>query len=298
MNPSGWRALAASVLLHAALLGLVVPLLSRLPDVKPGFGEPQPTPGVGTGKAGILAVDLVGGPPGLVDGLPGDGLPKHENQELVRRAASSRSPALPETDRSPPGPQTAPGAESAPATQISEAREIPEGFEVSETREISDEPELFEPREPSEAIAISEADDDLEVGGGELHEAGDAVFADGEGEMGPGEPLAGDGSGLAGRGAQAGGLLGESDVIPPAPLHAFVPRLPRGIAADRVRGVSVKVLVHVTSEGEVDEVKLQQGSGLEPLDKAVLEAAGRLRYTPGVAAGAATAMWTEAELSF
>ena len=58
------------------------------------------------------------------------------------------------------------------------------------------------------------------------------------------------------------------------------------------------MLLLVTETGEVRDVKLMAGSGLEVLDESALEAARRMRFSPGSESGVPTEMWTQAEISF
>lgn len=113
-------------------------------------------------------------------------------------------------------------------------------------------------------------------------------------EPGPEGVTAGGGEG-PGAGPGAGTL---TEAIPPTPLHAVMPRRPAGVRAERLKAARVRVRVHVTERGRVDEVELLSGSGTRALDEATLEAARRLRFSPGFVRGIAAAMWTEAEFSF
>jgi TonB family protein len=67
--------------------------------------------------------------------------------------------------------------------------------------------------------------------------------------------------------------------------------------AGKAHGATVRVLLYVTETGEVRDVKLVAGSGFDVLDESALEAARRIRYSPGSEGGVPAAMWTQAEIS-
>jgi TonB family protein len=281
----GWREIGVSVGLHGSALAVIVALAAAV-------GSGSAIPGASGEREGLLGVrGLRVFPVALLAGTPEEAAAGARQADPVlpadAAATKTSTTATPATAAAVSGEVTAlkPPSESSPAPS-DESTEPLAGTEAAAT-----EP----PVEPSQG--------DREAGGAPgseviaAREGGRQADADGRDAEGPsGGGLVSGSGGTSGGGGVTG--TGGSDRIAPSPLHIAVPPLPRGVDGRKARGATVRMLLYVSETGDVREVKLLTGSGILSLDEAALGAARSMRYSPGYAAGAPAAMWTEAEISF
>ena len=101
-----------------------------------------------------------------------------------------------------------------------------------------------------------------------------------------------------------GGASGGSDgrpgarrtTVEPKPLFIPWPKYPEGVDGP-VEG-KVELLLFVDENGEVREVRLSQGLPQMILNRVAIEAARRIRFTPGMDKGVPAAMWVRLTIGF
>lgn len=101
-----------------------------------------------------------------------------------------------------------------------------------------------------------------------------------------------------------GGSSGGSDgrpgarrtTVEPKPLFIPWPKYPEGVDGP-IEG-KVELLLFVDEKGEVREVKLSQGLPQMILNRVAIEAARKIRFTPGMDKGVPAAMWVRLTIGF
>lgn len=290
------RALAGSLLLHAGTLGGLLVFGSLAQDIRPGSGGPgSGPPSLGGHVISILPVDL------LASGGPAAATAAGDPKLGVAAHASSFEPELPA------------GRASADAPPPRDEPEQPDRFEVRDQPQQGDLPQRSEePKElrlaaadpPSAAPAglsgvapVPEASGGASAAGAHtpgVGRAGSGGYNTPSG--GGGFDGEGGGEGKEGNGASAN--AGESDLVPPTPLHLALPGFPAGIDRERARGTRVTLAIHVLDSGEINDVKVLSSSGIDALDESALGAGRRLRYAPGTENGEPISMWAQTEITF
>jgi TonB family protein len=263
----GWLEVGLSAGVHGLVLALVVVLAvatgsaSRLPGAAGERGEL-----LGVKGLRVFPVALMAGTPDAAAAAVAEDAPL---------PATSADVLPPEPPSSGPEPSSDPTRQEIVPTEVREVAESRWTTEPSSGEESADE---------STARPASEIDG--QAGGS----------SDGQSD---GTTITGDAAGTGGT-TGAGGLVsgGGADRIQPTPIHVAVPPLPRGMGAQRAHGATVRMLLLVTKTGEVRDVKLVAGSGLDALDESAVEAARRMRFSPGSESGVPAEMWTQAEISF
>jgi len=81
----------------------------------------------------------------------------------------------------------------------------------------------------------------------------------------------------------------DATVVPPVHIAVLVPKAPP--EARLHRDTPVKLLVHVTAAGGVDEVRVAEPSGCAPCEEAAMRAARRMRFRPARRGTTAVDAW-------
>jgi len=98
-------------------------------------------------------------------------------------------------------------------------------------------------------------------------------------------------------GAGGGGRRGPRNAtVEPKPLYIPWPKYPAGFKA--ISGGSVELLLLINERGEVDDIKVTRRLPLEELNTIAVQAARRIRFTPGLNNGVRTAMWVRLSIGF
>lgn len=100
----------------------------------------------------------------------------------------------------------------------------------------------------------------------------------------------------SGRKGDAGRRGLRKTTVEPKPLYIPWPKYPENMK-EEAEG-RVELLLFVDEMGEVREVKLYRGLPKDELNRIAIEAAQRIRFTPGIEKGVATAMWVRLTIGF
>jgi TonB family protein len=99
---------------------------------------------------------------------------------------------------------------------------------------------------------------------------------------------------------QAGGGRGtrgsRNVTVEPKPLYIPWPKYPAGIRQLPEGRVELMLLINV--KGEVDDVRVTRTLPLEELNRIAVEAARRIRFTPGTEQGVRKPMWVRLAIGF
>lgn len=82
----------------------------------------------------------------------------------------------------------------------------------------------------------------------------------------------------------------------PIPKVLYYPKRPK--SAKKNEGGTVHLLVHVTSSGEVDEVKIERGLGNNAMNQAAVDAAMKTVFNPAIREGTKIPTWTRYAVTF
>ena len=100
------------------------------------------------------------------------------------------------------------------------------------------------------------------------------------------------GSGGGGRGAAGA----RNATVEPKPLYIPWPKYPRGVK-EVPRG-SVELLLLINDKGEVEDVRIARELPLPELNRIAVEAARKIRFTPGTERGILKSMWIRLSIGF
>jgi TonB family protein len=103
-------------------------------------------------------------------------------------------------------------------------------------------------------------------------------------------PLQGGGGGGRGRTGS------RSSTVEPKPLYIPWPKYPQGIK--HVPQGSVELLLFINDKGEVEDVKVARALPLSELNRIAVEAARKIRFTPGTENGIRKPMWIRLAIGF
>ncbi len=109
------------------------------------------------------------------------------------------------------------------------------------------------------------------------------------------EPESG-GYSSAGKSLDSSGNGASPGIIKPKPLFIPWPEYPEGI--DSESNGQVILRLYVNTDGEVEEIELVSGLRAEALNRRAIQAAGKIRFTPGEKGGQPSAMWVRISIGF
>jgi TonB family protein len=101
---------------------------------------------------------------------------------------------------------------------------------------------------------------------------------------------------LQGGGGSRGTRGSRNAVVEPKPLYIPWPKYPAGIKQLPPGRVELTLLIN--EKGEVDDVKITRSLPLEELNRIAVEAARRIRFTPGSEGGVRKPMWIRLAIGF
>ncbi len=166
--------------------------------------------------------------------------------------------------------------------------ELPPGEEGTDRYPLLDNPFRVlslsvEPR-PAAAVTAKEASDNAES-------AEDAARFEALGEP-QSEMLP-----ISGGGGGGGGTRGSRNAtVEPKPLYIPWPKYPAGLK--KLPEGRVELMLLINEKGEVDDVKVTRTLPLEELNRIAVEAARRIRFTPGTEQGVRKPMWVRLAIGF
>lgn len=160
-----------------------------------------------------------------------------------------------------------------------------------------DEPKTAVPKEDEKAKEKSAVKPKSEV------TAKDYDVGEPQGEVLPLQGGTGGGGGSGGggwgggRGAGGGGGYGvRNAVVEPKLLYIPWPKYPAGVKP--IEHGSVELLLLVNTRGEVEDLKVTRSLPLEELNAIAVQAARKIRFTPGLNNGVRTPMWVRLSIDF
>jgi TonB family protein len=101
---------------------------------------------------------------------------------------------------------------------------------------------------------------------------------------------------LAGGGGGSGRPGSRNAIVEPKPLFIPWPKYPRGLK--QIPRGTVELLLLVNERGDVEEVKVSRALSLSELNSIAVEAARKIRFTPGTEKGIRKAMWVRLAVGF
>jgi TonB family protein len=157
------------------------------------------------------------------------------------------------------------------------------------------------PRQEESTVAVPKEDRDA-APDSEVVREGDLGAPQGEmlpihGGGGGGE--GGTGGGGGGSGGGWGGGVGRGSrnaVVEPKPLYIPWPKYPAGTKA--VPHGSVELLLLIDTRGEVEDLKIARSLPVEELNAVAVQAARKIRFTPGSINGTRASMWVRLTIGF
>jgi protein TonB len=87
--------------------------------------------------------------------------------------------------------------------------------------------------------------------------------------------------------------LTNADVVRDVLVAEYPPLL-----RDAGIGGSPVVWIHIATTGEVDDARVFESSGFEPLDRAAIDVARAMRFTPAMNGDAVTDAWVQIPIRF
>lgn len=132
----------------------------------------------------------------------------------------------------------------------------------------------------------------------------DSILGEMQGDVLPGHGGGGgggggSGGGVGGGGGGWGGGVGHGSrnaTVEPKPLYIPWPKYPA-----RMKGTprgSVELLLLVNTRGEVEDLKITQRLPAEELNDIAVQAARKIRFTPGLINGVRSSMWVHLVIGF
>jgi TonB family protein len=98
-------------------------------------------------------------------------------------------------------------------------------------------------------------------------------------------------------GGGGGGTRGSRNaMVEPKPLYIPWPKYPAGIK--QLPQGRVELMLLINEKGEVDDVKVTRSLPLEELNRIAVEAARKIRFTPGTEQGIRKPMWIRLAIGF
>lgn len=98
-------------------------------------------------------------------------------------------------------------------------------------------------------------------------------------------------------GGGGGGTRGSRNAtVEPKPLYIPWPKYPAGVK--QLPQGRVELMLLINEKGEVDDVKITNALPLEELNRIAVEAARRIRFTPGTERGIRKSMWVRLAIGF
>lgn len=101
---------------------------------------------------------------------------------------------------------------------------------------------------------------------------------------------------IQGGGGSRGTRGSRNAVVEPKPLYIPWPKYPAGIK--QLPPGRVELMLLINEKGEVDDVKVTRALPLEELNRIAVEAARRIRFTPGSEGGVRKPMWIRLAIGF
>jgi TonB family protein len=101
---------------------------------------------------------------------------------------------------------------------------------------------------------------------------------------------------LPARGGSGGKHGPRNATVEPKPLYIPWPKYPSGLRSIPPGGVELLLLIN--ERGEVDDIKITHRLPLEELNTIAVQAARRIRFTPGLTNGVRTSMWVRLTIGF
>jgi TonB family protein len=99
------------------------------------------------------------------------------------------------------------------------------------------------------------------------------------------------------QGGGGGGTRGSRKAtVEPKPLYIPWPKYPAGLK--KLPEGRVELMLLINEKGEVDDVKVTRTLPLEELNRIAVEAARRIRFTPGTERGVRKPMWVRLAIGF
>ena len=99
------------------------------------------------------------------------------------------------------------------------------------------------------------------------------------------------------QGGGGGGTRGSRKAtVEPKPLYIPWPKYPAGLK--KLPEGRVELMLLINEKGEVDDVKVTRTLPLEELNRIAVEAARRIRFTPGTEQGVRKPMWVRLAIGF
>jgi len=100
----------------------------------------------------------------------------------------------------------------------------------------------------------------------------------------------------SGKSTDSSGNGVRSGITKPKPLFIPWPEYPEGV--DSQFNGKVILRLYVNTQGEVEEIEIVSGLGSEALNRRAIEAAGKIRFTPGERDGKPSPMWVRISIGF
>jgi TonB family protein len=158
------------------------------------------------------------------------------------------------------------------------------------------------PREEQPTVAIPKEKNAVKPESEVIHEGYD--LGEPQGEVLPlhgwgGSGGGGSGGGGGGRGGGWGGGVGRGSrnaTVEPKPLYIPWPKYPAGMKAVTRGSVELSLLINTRGEGE--DLEIIRSLPLEELNAVAVQAARRIRFTPGSINGVRTSMWVRLTIGF
>ena len=101
-------------------------------------------------------------------------------------------------------------------------------------------------------------------------------------------------------GRRGGGAHGEARLrratVEPKPLYIPWPKYPEGIK--EIPQGSVELMLLINEKGEVEDIAITRKLPLPELNRIAVDAARRIRFTPGMIKGVRSAMWVRLAIGF
>jgi TonB family protein len=102
---------------------------------------------------------------------------------------------------------------------------------------------------------------------------------------------------LQGRAGRSGGKTGpRSETVEPKPLYIPWPKYPQGVK--QIPQGSVELMLLINEKGEVQDVKVTRELPLSELNRIAVDAAWKIRFTPGTEKGIRKSMWVRLAIGF
>lgn len=169
--------------------------------------------------------------------------------------------------------------------------------EAEKTTARKDEPKVAVPKESEKDKSAVKQESEVVAKNYDVGEPqGEVLPIQGGGGGGGGGGSGGGGWG-GGTGAGGGGGYGvRSAIVEPKLLYIPWPKYPAGVKP--IEHGSVELMLLVNTRGEVEDLKITRSLPLEELNSIAVQAARKIRFTPGYNNGVRTPMWVRLSIDF